>query len=776
VNKLHNQISRLLKNKYLQVLGLSGGVWILLLIILNFFFPLETSLSYSQIIKAQDGTVIYAFLSSDEKWRMKVENEDITTELQKAFLTKEDQYFDYHFGINPIAIFRALSNNLITGKRTSGASTITMQVARLLEPKPRTYANKIWEMFRAIQLEWYYSKNEIFRMYLNLVPYGGNIEGIKSASILFFGTTPNKLSIAQLTALAVIPNRPTSLALGKNNLKIEKARNKWLKIFQNKSLFPSDKIQDALDEPLNAYRRNAPNYAPHLAYYLHKNFPDKEIISTSIQLDIQTKAEQIARNYVARTRRIDVHNSAVLVVENATRKILAYVGSPDFSDFKNGGQVNGVEAYRSPGSTLKPIVYGLAFDMGLATPKKIIYDVPTDFQGYAPENYHRKFNGKITVENALAYSLNVPAVRTLQKIGIEEMLQILEQAQFESIQKNRKNLGLSLALGGCGVNLREIAGLYSSFANNGIYQPLQVLDLKTSETLQRTILSPEANYMLTDILTKVERPDLPSDYQHNPRIPKIAWKTGTSYGRRDGWSIGFNKKYTIAVWVGNFDGHGSPELTGATTATPLLFRLFNTIDYNASADWFSKPKKLQTRMVCSTSGQVPSSFCQNKVTDFFIAGVSPIKPCESQKYVFVNLEETISFGSDCLPKKLTYKKKLYPNPSPELVRFYEENQIVYQRIPPQDEGCTKIYQDHPPSIISPIADREYYRIGDDEIELLLSANVANDVQKVYWYIDNKLHQIADKNESVFFQPKRGKIKISCSDDKGRNTNIQIIIK
>ncbi len=747
-----------------------------LLLVLNFLFPLEVKIPYAQIMKAQDSTIIHAFLSSDDKWRTKLENQEVTSELRDAFLTKEDQYFDYHFGINPMAIFRALGNNFWRGKRTSGASTITMQVARLLDPKPRTYFNKMWEMFRAMQLEWYYSKNEILRIYLNLVPYGGNIEGIKSAALLFFGTTPDKLSIAQITTLAIVPNRPTSLALGKNNPEIEKARNKWLKIFKKKGVFDQNKIETALQEPLDAYRRNPPNYAPHLAFYLHQHFPNQEIIQTTISLNIQTKAEQIAQHYAARTRRIDVHNSAVLVIDNASREVLAYVGSPDFSDIEHAGQVNGIKALRSPGSALKPVIYGLSFDLGFATPKYVMYDVPTDFGGYAPENYDKKFNGKVTVEQALAYSLNVPAVRMLDKIGVTQMLQTLEQAQFESLRKNQKNLGLSLALGGCGVSLWEMAGLYTSFANQGIYEPLQVIRQKRHKTLKSTIFSPEANFMLTDILTKVQRPDLPSDYQHNPRIPKIAWKTGTSYGRRDAWSIGFNKDYTIAVWVGNFDGHGSPELTGAGVATPLLFRLFNTIDYNSARDWFEKPRKLQIRSVCTESGLALSHFCDNSVQDYFMPGISSIKPCESKKYVFVNSEETLSYASHCLPKNGQYKKKLYPNPSPELLRFYEENQIIYEKIPPQDLGCTKVYQDNPPQIISPIAGREYYQIGTEKVELFLACHVANDVQKVYWYVNDKLHQIADKNQEVFFAPPRGKVKISCSDDKGRNTNIHIIVK
>ncbi len=759
---------------------------IILFFVLHFLFPINTYIPYSQIIISQEGKILNAFLSKDDKWRMRTEIDEITPELEKAFLAKEDRYFYYHLGINPLAIMRAGFYNIIRGKKTSGASTITMQVARLLEPKERTYWNKIVEMFRALQLEIMFSKKEILALYLNLVPYGGNIEGIKAASLLYFNRLPNKLSVAQITALAIIPNRPTSLALGKHNEMIEKERNKWLNRFKEDNIFDSQLIEDAIHEPLEAQRSEAPALAPHFANYLHKQIPATDIVKTTIKADIQSKVEDITYTFTRKLKSFNIHNAAVIVVENKTRNILAYLGSPDFHDGENAGQVDNARAFRSPGSALKPLIYGIAFDEGMITPKSVIYDVPVDFSGYAPENYNRTFNGMVSVETALSHSLNVPAVKILDQIGVQNVIEVLKKAQFQEIRKKDKNLGLSLALGGCGVSLLEMTGLYCAFANQGIFKPLNMIttqvgsldeskNVSLAKVRDEQLISPSAAYMLTEVLTKVTRPEMPSDYEHNPHIPKIAWKTGTSYGRRDAWSIGYNAKYTIGVWLGNANGVGSPELVGAAVATPLLFKLFNIIDYNSPLDWFFIPEELKTRLVCTVTGDLPSDFCESTTSDFFIPTVSHTRRCEHLRYVFVSPDEKMSYCSECLPQN-GFKRKLFPNLAPEIMAFYESNQIVFNKIPPHNPQCTKLLEGKSPMIVSPVDGREYLTIDEEPLELLLHANVDNDVKKVFWYVNGKFYQAAQATERVFFRPHRGEVKISCSDDKGRNTDINILVK
>jgi len=419
----------IIKNKFFKSLFFLSLLFILFFI-LDFLFPFKPQIKYSQLINARDSTVLFAFLSEDDKWRMKTELHEISPQLKNVILFKEDKYFYYHFGINPIALLKALGRNIFRNKKTSGASTITMQVARLLEPKNRTYGNNIIEIFRALQLELHFSKNKILQMYLNLVPYGGNVEGVKSAAVLYFNRSPNQLSLAQVVTLAIVPNRPTSLNLGKNNNFIFTERNKWLNKLSKGNYFPKKDIDDAITEPLDVSRHEAPKLAPHFAYRLRKKFPHQDIMYSSLDKELQDKVQQLAFNYSKRLQSYYINNICVLVVENDTRKIAAYIGSQNFNDNLNAGQVDGIKAIRSPGSTLKPLVYALGFDEGIITPKTILYDVPTTFGNFIPDNFDEKFRGKVSAEKALSLSLNIPAVNVLEQTGVPLMLQKLKYAGF----------------------------------------------------------------------------------------------------------------------------------------------------------------------------------------------------------------------------------------------------------------------------------------------------------------------------------------------------------
>lgn len=748
-----------------------GAGTFLLFFVLDTLFPFRFQVPYSQLVATEKKEVIHAFLSKDDKWRMKVEFDEITDDLERAVLAKEDKYFYWHLGVNPIAITRALFNNLKSGKTTSGASTITMQVARLLNPKPRTYQNKIIEMFHAMQLEWHYSKEEILQLYLNLVPYGGNIEGVKSAAILYFGRNPENLSLAQIVTLAIIPNRPTSLALGKHNELIKEERNKWLNRLNREGVFEKDRVGDALNEPLEAYRRAYPQLAPHFAQWLHQKYPFQDYIQTGIDANIQDQTNQIVYRYSRRQQAYNINNAAALVIDNRTRNIVAYLGSADFWDNKHAGQVDGVRAIRSPGSTLKPLLYGTSFDLGLYTPKSIIYDVPTDFDGYAPENFNKKFSGAITLENALAGSLNVTAVQLLKEMGVNTFVGQLKKAGFKQVALDEYQLGLSVALGGCGASLYELCGLYSALANHGNFQALNAT-LDQVGLKEGSLLRAESAYMTTEVLTKLTRPDLPFGYQNSHSVPRIAWKTGTSHRRRDAWAIGYNDQYTIGVWLGNFNGEGVRELTGASKAAPLLFELFNAIAKDHNTQWNTMPDGLQSRFVCAKSGLIPETFCKDEHLDYFMPLVSSNKRCTHLKQVFVSIKEEESYCNQCLPVD-GYKKKLYPNYPPSLINHFKEENIPYIAIPKHNIDCPKVVTSNPPQITSPHHNREYILTDGKDSELMLSCQVANDVTYVYWYLNNQFYQKALATAKVFFKPNAGKMYISCVDDRGRNTDINI---
>jgi penicillin-binding protein 1C len=758
--------------RFLKKMGIAIPGLFLLFLLLNLLFPLKDKIQYSAIVTDSKGDIIHAYLTDDDKWRMKTELDEISPLLRKTIITKEDKYFYSHPGINPIAIARAAVKNIFRMKRTSGASTITMQVARALEHRKRNIFSKIIEMFRAFQLEWKYSKDEILQMYLNLVPYGGNIEGVKSASTLYFNKNPDHLSLAEITALSIIPNRPSSLVIGKNNGLIVEERNRWLKKFAADKVFTQKEIEDALAEPLTATRKTVPKYLPHLAYKLKRRGDD--IIKTNIELNTQFKLEKITEDYTRALRLKNIKNAAVVVIDNRTHKVVSYVGSSDFKDTTDGGQVNGAAAVRQPGSTLKPLLYALSIDEGLLTPKMMMTDVAVNYSGFAPENYDKNFNGYVTMEYALEHSLNIPAVKSLKNLGTEKLIQKLSDCNFKQIQKDQNKLGLSMILGGCGTTLEELTGLFSAFANDGLYVSPAYTQADTNGK-RVTVISPAANYMINEILSKVNRPDFPLNWSATEKMPKIAWKTGTSYGRRDAWSIGYNKHYTVGVWVGNFSGTGVPELSGANVATPLLFKIFNTIDYDSDEQWFTQPKDCDIRQVCSETGLIPSDHCTNVVTDYYIPLISSAKICSNKQEIMISADEKISYCKNCVPEA-GYKKKFFKIIDADMQAYFEEKRIAYDKIPAHNIECETVFKEGSPVIASPSNGTEYLINKKNPEPLQLVSKTGIDVSKVYWYINNKFYKAAGAGEKQFFVPEEGPVKISCTDDKGRNRDIWIKVR
>ena len=772
----------------------------LVLVALDRIFPLPPAPRYSPIVLAADGSVLHAFLNPTQKWRMKTELTEITPALQQAIINKEDRYFRYHFGINPIAIIQAAGRNIFKKGRTTGASTITMQVARLLEPKERTFGNKLKEMLRATQLEAHYSKAEIMQLYLNLVPYGGNIEGVKSAALLYFQQPPDYLSLAQTVTLAIIPNQPRVLVLGKHNDRILAERNRWLRQFQQQHLFPNQDIEDALNEPLDVQRHAAPTLAPHLARRLVTQFPNQPIIHSTLRRNPQAEAEDLTRNYVRRLRELGISQAAVLVVNNRTRAVEAYVGSADFADAASSGQVDGVRAIRSPGSTLKPFLYALAVDRGIVTPKLKLPDVPTNFAGFRPENFDKSCAGEVTVERALTYSLNIPAVRILADVGVPVFTDKLRAAGFKTVAKAAPGLGLSTILGGCGATLEELTGLYAALAAGGRYAPLtlalneesrirneelgkgsKVLTVTSNNSSflipDSSLISPAAAFLITDILAQRTRPDLPMGYQNSRHVPKIAWKTGTSYGRRDAWSIGYNQDYTIGVWVGNFSGQGSPALTGADVASPLLFDLFNTLAYNSPNNWAVPPATLDFRLVCAETGLVPGEHCPNQLIDYYLPGTSSARRCEHQKEALVSADGTIAYCRACVPTA-GFRRQLFLNPLPEVLAFRETQGLPATRLPPHNPACRLVRGPEDGAgaalaITSPLDHAEYVLNRGEKQQMLLSCAAGSEVRQVFWYVNDRFLRAAKATERVFFRPPSGAVKISCADDHGRNVDIEL---
>jgi len=419
-------------------------------------------------------------------------------------------------------------------------------------------------------------------------------------------------------------------------------------------------------------------------------------------------------------------------------------------------------------------LYGLAFDKGLITPKFKISDVPVSYGGYEPHNYDEKYNGFVSVEFALINSLNVVAVKLLQQMKTPQFVNSLKKLGFNQIQKDEKKLGLSLVLGGCGVTLEQLTRMYHAFSNKGLFTDLNWI-ASDSNKGGFQVVSPESAYMLTEILSKVKRPDLPMEWQNSADLPKVAWKTGTSYGRKDAWSIGYNNNYTIGIWVGNFSAEGVQELSGAESAAPLLFEIFNTIDYRSEAEWFKVPQNIDFRLVCSETGLPVNDFCKNFLSDSYIPAISTNKICNHLKKNYVSPDSSISYCKTCLPES-GYVEAWYPNFLPEIITFMDDNQVKYQKIPPHNPKCERIFADNKPEITSPMHQVEYYVDRTDSTNIMLTCNAANDVDKVFWYVNDKFLKSDAPTNKVFFKPTEGNLKISCTDDKGRNTDVTITVK
>lgn len=769
---------RLLASAYLRLWRYTAFKLMLLGLLvflgLDTAFPLPIREDYSAVICYADSSIAHIYLNKSDKWRVKIRQDEISEDIEKAFLAKEDQFFYFHFGINPFSVCRAALHNLLSGKRTSGASTITMQVARLISPASRTYSHKLLEGFRALQLEWHFSKKEILQMYLSRVPYSSNIEGIKAASLIYFKKSPNLMSLAEVSTLAIIPNRPNSLKLGSDNSLIIKERNEWLERFAEQGVFAQRDVADAKLENLTVRRNEMPKLLPHLSQRLKSERPNDCYIHTTIRPRLQHTVETHLSEHAKKTQVMGVENGAVMVIDNRTMEVVAYVGSADYQNTNDGGQVDGLRGIRSPGSALKPLVYGLAFDEGFLTPKSVLHDVYMSFNGWVPENYDMKHQGKVTVEKALTNSLNIPAVYVLNKLGKGKMIDALKNCHFESVKNQGQTLGLSLILGGCGVTPEEMCTLYASFANAGQWRkPRYTKD--AMEDQQYQVISPESAFMLQDILGQMVRPDLPNGLDYSFRLPKIAWKTGTSYGKRDAWSIGYNRNYTVCVWMGNFSGAGVAELSGAQTATPLLMKIFNSIDYGNQSKPFPFPSKLALRTVCSETGDVPQDFCKNTVEDLVIQNVSSARRCEHLKEVMVSPSGSQSYCPHCASRHSCITRH-YPNLLPELISFYKSHNINFEKVPPHNPACQGQSKGFAPQIQHPNQGSTYILNKDATPQLELLAFAGTEVYEIYWYVNNAFVGKSPPGKGLFVEPPNGPVLITCADEKGRRSSVDIFVE
>ena len=768
---------RLLQRRRRLFVTMASGFFgiLALFVFLSVLFPLPSPKPYSLVVEDRNGVLLHAFLAPDGAWRLRTDPAEIPDRLKRILIQREDRWFFWHPGINPFALVRACVQNIRAGRRVSGGSTVTMQIARMLEPKERTVWSKAVEMFRALQLESKYSKNELLEMYLSIVPLGGNIEGIKSASLLYYQTPPERLNIARLFDLILIPRNPNGLQPDRNPDRLLAERLRQSSHWVARGYLSREDSLILLSTPAGVTRSSPPNLAPHYCLRLRERFITGGDVRGSIDLSVQQTVEKLLSSHMHSWSLNGVKNAAVLVVENKTREVLAYAGSAEFADCASQGQVDAVRALRSPGSTLKPLLYAMLMDAGTLTPKSRLLDVPYDAEGFTAENYDGTYSGPVFADDALRRSLNVPMVRLLKNVGTSAFVQFAVNAGVQSLQAQKSKLGLSIILGGCGVTLEELVTSYTAFPRGGLVAPLRFLKgVQGMIAPGDRAFSESAAYMVTHILSGLTRPDLPNGFESSITLPAIAFKTGTSYGRRDAWAIGYTSSHTVGVWLGNVDNTGIPELAGGRAAAPLLVNILNAISRGCEKTILPLPSDVSLRQVCVESGSEPTTRCQQTVEDLYSLSRTQRTPCESCEEYLVSRDGSMSFCPSCLAAH-PYRTLTVVTYPPELLEFWKRSNVHFVAVPPHNPLCTSVSSGNGPRIISPSSDMTYYLVSRKQ-KLSFQAAPLVDVFTHAWYVDDRFLKTVKAGENVLVAVPEGEHTISCVDDKGRVGKVKITIR
>ncbi len=543
------------------VLGALLGAVIVLQAALRFNFSLP---EYSQEIRAEDGRLLHLFTTSDGYWRLPMESVKPDGRFLDMLLAYEDKRFYRHAGVDVLAMGRAFGQFIVQGRVVSGASTLSMQTVRLLQPRPRTLLNKLIEIGEALALEQLLSKQRILSLYLSLAPYGGNIQGLRAASLFYFGKQPGYLDSAEAALLVALPQSPERRRPDRHPAAARTARDAVLRRLLAAGVLQQEQAEAALATPVPDKRRARPQLAPHLAQRLRGENPQLQSIDTRVDAQLQQRVETLARQHQQGLP--DGQTLALLILDNRDGAIRAYLGSGDFHARRFPAQVDMLRAIRSPGSALKPFVYGMAFDAGFLHPETLVGDRPGGVDGYAPGNFDAAYQGEISVRQALQQSRNVPAVQVLRQLGPDVFFQHLNRQGADlRLPAGVAGPGLPLALGGVGITPQRLAGLYAALARRGG-------DGASAMERRESLMSPEAAWYVTDMLAASPRP---SGYVQHGR--EIAFKTGTSYGFRDAWALGYDAGHTVAVWLGRPDGGYNAGISGLQTAVPLMFDVFQQL-------------------------------------------------------------------------------------------------------------------------------------------------------------------------------------------------------
>ncbi len=729
---------------------------------------------FSWLVRDRHGERLWLSLSEDQKYRYFVPLKQIPGDIIEATMLYEDRDFYTHCGVNFFSIARA-AYSMLGGGRRIGASTITMQLVRLSEQtKTDTFFKKIWQIWRAFVYEYHYSKEEILEAYLNLAPYGSNVEGIGAGAYVWFHKELSALNLAEIIALVTIPQNPRARnPLKQPNPVWDRARERLFSVWDEEKPSPYNAFFAKL--PLTVFApKNLPFHCPHAVLEVYKNrpqnkaqFPELQEIKTSLDLTLQAELERILTGYVADKKAYGIHNGAIVLANWQTGEILSLVGSANFYNEAISGQIDGTNIPRSYGSTLKPFIYALALEQGLIHSKSILLDTERNFAGYEPENSDGRFVGSLYADDALKNSRNIPAIYLAEQLKSPDLYGFLQKANI-ILPYKKEHYGLALVLGGAELRLRELASLYAMLANRGFYKKLSYYPQSPHNAEKpEPLLSSEASYIVLKML------ETKSPYPFSSVIS--SWKTGTSNGQRDALTAGILGPYVLVVWIGNFDASPNPNFIGANVALPLFFQAAEKLQQmqgGLDKSWYTKDKlNVKEIEVCASTGDINLSLCADmpKVQAYFIPGKSPIKDTGVLRKILINKETGLR---ECKEIAGVTEEKVYEFWSVELQRLFAKAGIHKKPIPPYSLQCLheiQPYQGRTPQIISPVKGVLYQQDIKNSQEISLLADVDPDVHLVHWFVDDSYLGYTERNVGLSYVPTVGMHTVYAVDEFGRSS-------
>ncbi len=737
------------------------------------------------VTESEDGRLLGAHIADDGQWRFPP-GDPVSSKFKVALVNYEDRYFYIHPGINPVSLLRSLYLNIRQGKIVSGGSTLTMQIARMSgDNPPRTIGRKVIEMMMALKLESLYDKDEILEMYAANAPFGGNIVGIEAASWKYFGRQSNDLSWAEACMLAVLPNAPSMIYPGRNDPRLKIKRDKLLMTLEERGIIDSTTCRLAISECLPDRVYDLPELAIHInEAYVSKGARGR--FRTTIDYELQKKVLRLATMSQHVNSLNEIHNIAAIVVETETGRIRAYVGNVVTAGGDHGNMVDMISARRSTGSILKPFLYAAMLESGELLPDMLVPDVPVEFSGYSPKNFNHDYSGAVPASKALERSLNIPAVEMLRDYSPERFLLFLRNMGFTTFNRDADHYGLSLILGGGETSLIELAGCYSMMVKKLKNHEDRIHDVYTRPYYDKRMkkemrydgsmpLSAASIWFTFEALKDLSRPEQRSGWESFSSSSRIAWKTGTSFGFRDAWAIGFSRDYVVGVWAGNADGEGRPGLTGVSAAAPLLFDIFDLL---GESYWFEVPyDEMEEVEICLESGHRASSLC-TKTSVMSIPRTGLVTPVCSY-HVLVHTDKTMQYRVDdnCYsPSEMNHVSWFLLPPAQEW--YYRKQHPEYKSLPPWMPGCESHDAENSIELLYPgNPDGLYIPLEHDGLrgKVVFEAAHRDNDKTLYWHLDDRYLGQTNMIHQMGLSPDPGEHLLTIVDSNGNRLVRKIVV-